>query len=62
LTLLNPGDDPQTASIGPGLVVPVAARRTSLSGETIEDLQVSAGGVSVEIGPRAWTRIAIALK
>ncbi|HVY51073.1 MAG TPA: hypothetical protein VHA07_05870 [Devosia sp.] len=62
LTLLNPGSDAQVATIRPGLVAPGKARRTRLSGETVEDLPVKAGAVTATVGPRQWTRLVVVPK
>ncbi|MBZ9938688.1 hypothetical protein LB518_20495 [Mesorhizobium sp. BR1-1-16] len=59
LTLLNPEDHAVEAIIRAGLVTPASARRTSLSGEGIEDVAVVGGEVRVSVGPRAWTRVVI---
>ncbi|MDR3473176.1 MAG: hypothetical protein P4M09_16065 [Devosia sp.] len=59
LTLLNPGDEAGEARIGAGLIHPGAAQRTSLAGESLEDLACADGVVRVPVGPRAWTRVVI---
>jgi hypothetical protein len=58
LTLLNPSDKAQDVSIAGGTLMPAKARRTSLSGETIEELPGN-GTVTATVAPRAWTRIVI---
>ncbi len=57
LTLLNPGDEAVDAAIGPGLLKPSTASRTSLSGDKPEALAVNGGTVRVVVAPRAWTRV-----
>jgi len=59
LTVLNTGADTETVSIGPGLVTPVKARRTNLSGEAAAELAVTAGSVQTQVGGRQWTRIVV---
>jgi hypothetical protein len=59
LTLLNTGGEAQTATIRPGLVTPAKARRTTLSGEALEDLPVASGTVSARVGPREWARLVV---
>jgi hypothetical protein len=58
LTLLNPSDEAQDISISGGTLAPRKARRTSLSGKSIEELPCN-GKVTATIAPRAWTRIEI---
>lgn len=58
LTLLNPGAEAVTATIGAGTLKPAKANRTSLSGEIVEALPAN-GEVKVSVGPRAWTRVAV---
>ncbi len=59
LTLLNTADAAAVARFGPGLLRPQTATRTSLAGEALETLAVAGGAVSVEVGPRAWTRVVL---
>jgi hypothetical protein len=59
LTLLNPEDKAMTATLRAGRFKPVGARRTTLSGDPIEDLACRDGVVTVPVGPRAWTRVAL---
>jgi alpha-mannosidase len=58
LTLLNPADDPQTATIGSGTFELKRAVRTSLAGEDLEPLSGD-GSVELSVAPRAWVRVAL---
>jgi hypothetical protein len=59
LTLLNPEDRPVEAVIRPGTLVPAKARRTTLSGEPLEEIGCAAGVVRITVPPRAWTRMTV---
>ena len=60
LTFLNPEDSAAEAVIGPGIVRPAGAWRTSLAGTRLESIPISGGTLRVPVGPRQWTRIEIA--
>jgi alpha-mannosidase len=59
LTLLNPDETPVEVTIGPGTLMPVRARRTSLAGDAVEDLPCRNGEVRVVVASRAWRRITV---
>ncbi|HZY67591.1 MAG TPA: hypothetical protein VFE52_03345 [Devosia sp.] len=59
LSLLNPGNEAVTARIGSGALTVAKASRTSLSGESEEELPVGSAGVEISVGPRAWTRVSL---
>jgi len=58
LTLLNPSDETVEGRLGPADFRPVRANRTTLAGAPLEALDC-ANGVTISVGPRAWTRLAI---
>jgi len=58
--LLNPEDSAIEVALGSGAVSVARARRTTLAGDTIEDLAVDAGRVRVPVAARALTRIVVA--
>ena len=60
LTLLNPGDEPLEATIGPGVLTPSAAWRASLAGERGAPLPCDGGVVRSTLAPRAWSALEIA--
>jgi hypothetical protein len=59
LTLLNPSDEAVTAKIAAGTLVPKRAHVTSLAGEPAREAPVNEGTVAVNVGPRAWVRVAV---
>jgi hypothetical protein len=59
MTLLNPEDIESRVVIRAGTLNPKKARRTSLSGENIEEIPLQNGEVRLKVGRRAWTRIEI---
>jgi alpha-mannosidase len=59
MTLLNPEDIESRAVIRAGTLNPKKARRTTLSGEKIEDIPLRNGEVRLKVNRRAWTRIEI---
>jgi hypothetical protein len=59
LTLLNPEDRAVDAIIRPAALTPAKARRTTLSGEPLEDLACINGTVAIPVTPRAWTRVVL---
>ena len=56
LTVLNLDDSAHQLRVGAGLFTPKRAERTTLAGEVIETLECD-GEVTLEVGPRAWTRL-----
>lgn len=59
LTLLNPEDKLATATMRPGTFRPTRAERTSLSGEPTGAVSCEDGIVTLEVAPRAWTRVVL---
>ena len=57
LTLLNPEDAALEGVIRPGAMRPAKARRTTLSGEPLEELACRDGTVTIPVAPRGWTRV-----
>jgi alpha-mannosidase len=59
LTLLNPEDEAVEAVIRGGALMPAKARRTTLSGEPLEELACDNGTVTIPVEARAWTRVVL---
>jgi alpha-mannosidase len=59
MTLLNPEDRAVVAIVGPGILRPTRAWRTSLSGERLEDVDCNNGVVRMSVKARDWTRVVI---
>ncbi len=58
LTVLNPSNAPQSVKVASGIFVIEEAAQTTLFNKPIGSLPVGAnGGVTLDVAPRAWTKI-----
>jgi len=62
LRLMNTSDEPQTATIGSGILKIIAAARCDGLGQAVADLEVADGTVCLELGPREQASVRLGIE